>query len=254
VNGLLTPGAALLLGLVASGHCALMCGGITAALGLATARNAAGRPRLGLLLGYQLGRVASYTLAGMLLAGALGGVVAWLDIEAVRRALRAVAALALFAGALAAFGVLRDPARGLGRRVWAVLSPLGRRLLPIATIPRAVAFGMIWGWMPCGFVYSLLLIAALQMDAARGAATMAAFGLGTIPALLAGSYGATRVAGLAARPFARRAAGAVLLVSAAITIAGPWWMESHGGEHARHIMTSGAARIDPGGSMESAHQ
>ena len=116
---MLTPGAALLLGLVASGHCALMCGGITAALGLASARNAAGRPQLRLLIGYQLGRITSYTLAGLLLAGALGGIVAWLDVEVVRRALRALAALALLVGALAAFGVLQDPARGLGRRALA---------------------------------------------------------------------------------------------------------------------------------------
>src|SRR5262245_62190369 len=112
MSAMLTPGAALLLGLVASGHCALMCGGITAALGLATARNATGRPQLRLLIGYQLGRITSYTLAGLLLAGALGGIVAWLDIEAVRRALRTLAALALLAGALVAFGVLQDPARG----------------------------------------------------------------------------------------------------------------------------------------------
>jgi sulfite exporter TauE/SafE len=234
VNGLLTPGAALLLGLVASGHCALMCGGITAALGLASTRGPTGRPQLRLLLGYQLGRISSYTLAGFLLAGALGSVVAWLDIEAVRRTLRLLAAFALVLGALAAFGLSRDPARGFGRRVWAVVSPLGRRLLPIASVPRAVAFGMIWGWMPCGFVYSLLLIAALQMDAARGALTMAAFGLGTIPALLTASYGATRMTSLAARPLARRLAGAVLLVSAVMTMAGPWWMESHHSAHAAH--------------------
>ena len=70
MNEMLTPGAAMLLGLVASGHCALMCGGITAALGLASARDARGGPLLRLLLGYQLGRIASYALAGSLLAGA----------------------------------------------------------------------------------------------------------------------------------------------------------------------------------------
>ena len=242
MNDLLTPGAALLLGLVASGHCALMCGGITAALGLASTRGTTGRPQLRLLVGYQLGRVSSYTLAGCLLAGALGGIVAWLDVEAVRRALRLLAAIALLLGALAAFGLLQDPAGGLGRRVWAVLAPLGRRLLPVASFPRAVAFGMIWGWMPCGFVYSLLMIAALQMDAARGALTMAAFGLGTIPALLTASYGATRMTGLAARPFTRRLTGAVLLVSAVMTMAGPWWMES---QHGAHVGHSAAAESAP---------
>src|SRR5690242_18698699 len=59
----LTLGAALLLGLAASGHCLVMCGGISAALGAVTARHADGRPRRDLLVGYQLGRVTSYTLA-----------------------------------------------------------------------------------------------------------------------------------------------------------------------------------------------
>ena len=89
MTGALTIGAAFLLGLAASGHCLAMCGGVTAALGLATARDASGRMRLSLLLGSQIGRIVSYSLAGLLVAGALGGVVAFLDVESVRRVLRA---------------------------------------------------------------------------------------------------------------------------------------------------------------------
>ena len=161
-----------------------MCGGITAALGMATAKDAQGRTRPALLLTYQLGRISSYALAGLLLAGMFGGLVSLLDIESVRRTLRALSALALLVGALVAFGRVRDPGIGIGRKLWPKLAPLGRRLLPVKTLPRAFAFGMVWGWMPCGFVYSVLLIATLQLDAVRGALTMAAFGLGTAPALL----------------------------------------------------------------------
>ncbi len=75
MNGALTLGAALLLGLAASGHCLVMCGGISAALGMATAKDAHGRTRPALLLTYQLGRIASYALAGLLLAGVFGGLV-----------------------------------------------------------------------------------------------------------------------------------------------------------------------------------
>jgi sulfite exporter TauE/SafE len=145
-----TLGAALLLGLVASGHCVLMCGGITAALGVATAKQANGRPVAALLAGYQIGRIASYSLAGLAFGGALGTAIDWLDIDAVRRALRMLAALALLAGALVALGILRDPGRSIGRRLWPKLAPLGRRLLPVTTLPRALGFGMVWGWMPCG--------------------------------------------------------------------------------------------------------
>lgn len=222
MNGTLTFGAAALLGLAASGHCLVMCGGISTALGLATAKDANGRARPTLLMGYQLGRIASYSLAGLLFAGILGGLVALLDIEAVRRTLRALSALALLLGAFVAFGRVRDPGYRLGLRLWPRLAPLGRRLLPVANLPRAFAFGMVWGWMPCGFVYTVLLIATLQLDAMRGAMTMAAFGLGTAPALLITAFSAQRMVSFAARPGTRHVAGSVLLISALLTLAGPW--------------------------------
>jgi sulfite exporter TauE/SafE len=214
--------AALLLGLAASGHCLVMCGGISAALGIATAKRADGRARPDLLVAYQCGRITSYVLAGLLLGGLLGGVIALLDVEAVRRALRGLSAAALLLGALVASGRLRDPGFGIGRRVWPHLAPLGRRLLPVTSVPRAFAFGMVWGWMPCGFVYTVLLIAALQLDAANGAATMAMFGLGTAPALLAVAFGAQRFAQFGARAGNRRIAAGALLASAMLTLAGPW--------------------------------
>ncbi|HRP27118.1 MAG TPA: sulfite exporter TauE/SafE family protein [Burkholderiaceae bacterium] len=222
MNLVLTLGAALLLGLAASGHCLVMCGGISAALGIATARGADGRPRPRLLIGYQLGRVASYTLAGLLLGGIFGGLLGLLDGENLRRALRVLAALVLLLGALVAFGRVRERGFGIGRRVWLHIAPLGRRLLPVATVPRAFAFGMVWGFMPCGFVYTVLLIATLQLDALPGALTMAAFGLGTLPAMTLAAFGAQRFAGFSARPAARRVAGTALLASAALTLAGPW--------------------------------
>ncbi|HEY6643747.1 sulfite exporter TauE/SafE family protein [Povalibacter sp.] len=216
----LTYSAALLLGLAASGHCLVMCGGISSALSLATAAD--GRTRPMLLLGYQLGRITSYALAGALFGGALRGAIALLDIESVRVGLRTLSAAALLFAALVILGRVRDPGYGIGRHLWPRLAPLGRRLLPVATLPRAFAFGTIWGWMPCGFVYTVLLMAALQFDALRGALTMAAFGLGTVPALLAAAFGAPRLASAAARPAARQVAGSILLASAALTLAGPW--------------------------------
>ena len=133
---------------------------------------------------------------------------------------------------MVAFGFLRDPGAGVGRRLWPRLALLGRRLLPVKTLSRGFAFGMVWGWMPCGFVYSVLLIATLQLDAVRGALTMAAFGLGTAPALLLAGSGAQRLHGFASRPTARRVAGSVLLLSALLTFAGPWMEHSMPGVHA----------------------
>jgi sulfite exporter TauE/SafE len=232
MNGSLTLGAALLLGLVASGHCLVMCGGISTALGLATAKDSRGRPRTLLLAGYQLGRISSYALAGFLFAGILGGAIALLDIEAVRHTLRMVSGFALLLAALVAFGRVRDPGYGIGRHVWPKLAPLGRRLLPVASLPRSFAFGMIWGWMPCGFVYTVLLIATLQVDALDGAMTMAAFGIGTAPALLMTAIGAQRLVAIAAKTSTRQAAGSLLLLSAMLTFMGPWLVHLLPGLHA----------------------
>jgi sulfite exporter TauE/SafE len=152
VSDPVTLGAAMLLGLIASGHCILMCGGITAALGIATAKRADDQPRLDLLAGYQLGRIISYALAGLVFGGALGVLVDWLDIEAVRRALRIVAGFALLAGALVAFGSLRDPGTGLGQRLWPKLALLASATLTFAGPWIAHYAPGIAHWLPfdCG--------------------------------------------------------------------------------------------------------
>jgi len=235
VSGGLTLGAALILGIAASGHCLVMCGGISSALGLASARSPDGAPRVPLIVAYQIGRVVSYAIAGALAGGVLGYVVAWLDLDAVRRGLRALSAVALVAAALVAFGTLRDPGSRVGQLLWRRIAPIGRRLLPVTSAARALGFGMVWGWMPCGFAYTVILIAALEQDALRAAATMLAFGMGTAPTMIALAYGARRAASLAAGGGARRVAGTVLICSAALTLlapqivaAAPWlhpWMQ-----------------------------
>ena len=212
-----------------------MCGGISSALGLASARSPHGRPRVALIVSYQIGRIASYAIAGAIVGGAVGYVVDWLDMDAVRRSLRALSAVALVVAALVAFGTLRDPGSRVGQLLWRRVSPLGRRLLPVTSIARAVSFGMVWGWMPCGFAYTVILIAALEQDPLRAAATMLAFGMGTAPTMIALAYGARRAASLAAGGAARRVAGTVLICSAALTLlapqivtAAPWlhpWMQ-----------------------------
>ena len=90
---------------------------------------------------------------------------------------------------------------------------------------------MIWGWMPCGFVYSVLLIATLQYSAVHGAMTMAAFGLGTIPAMFLTSLASRRFVRLIATRAARRVAGSVLVVSAIVTVLGPWFAHAIPGVH-----------------------
>lgn len=217
----LTLPAALAMGLAASGHCLAMCGGIAAAAGVVTLPGQSRRPPWTWLLATQLGRITSYSLAGLAVGGLLGGLITALDIEGLRTVFRLLTAVALLIAAAVLAGWLRDPGQWLGRGVWRVLAPLGRRFLPLRSAPAAFGFGMVWGWMPCGFVYSVLLVAAVAADPWRSASIMAAFGLGTLPAMVALAAGTSTLFSLAKRAGLRRLASLVLVATAVATVALP---------------------------------
>lgn len=208
-----------------------MCGGISGALGTVTQRDARGRPRWSLLAGYQIGRLASYSLAGLTLGGIGATMIHFVDQDDVRLVLRAMSAL-VFAF-LGASLVLR---RGsidtkIGRGLWTAIAPHARRLLPIRRFPQALAVGAVWGWMPCGLVYSVLFVAWLGMSPLRSAAIMLLFGIGTVPAVLSGALGAGHALRFLSRSGVRRGAGALLLLFALLTAAGPW-LVAHAWPHA----------------------
>jgi sulfite exporter TauE/SafE len=99
-----------------------------------------------------------------------------------------------------------------GGHVWARLEPLGRRLLPVTSPAQALLLGLVWGWLPCGLVYSVLVWSIATSDPVYGAALLLSFGVGTLPNLLA--MGAL-AAGLSARvrdPRTRHVAGAVVIL------------------------------------------
>jgi sulfite exporter TauE/SafE len=229
MSGGLTLTAAFVLGLLASGHCVLMCGGISGALMLAGGA-VPGRPPLRLQLAQQLGRITSYMVAAVLLAGAGAALVRFVDQQQVRTLLRILSAAAFAAVGLAMLGKVRGIDAGIGRLLWPHIAPLARPLLPARHFWQAFALGSIWGWMPCGFVYSVLLIAWLSLDPLRSAATMLLFGLGTMPALLAANYGLSGALRVFGRKGTRSAMAVALLLMAVLTIAGPW-IVAHTGAH-----------------------
>lgn len=208
-----------LIGLMGGAHCAGMCGGIVAVLGTGQSRAAvipirsqhARRP-LGLLLGYNAGRITSYTLAG-LLAGALGSPATLVhQLLPLQQVLFVAANLLLIALGLHLAGVPRLLAalEGVGAGLWQRLQPLASRSLAADTPARAYRAGLIWGWVPCGMVYGVLMAALISGSALRGAALMLAFGIGTLPnlLLLGASAGAARP--WLARPGLRIAAGVLI--------------------------------------------
>jgi hypothetical protein len=96
---------------------------------------------------------------------------------------------------------------------------LARRLQPGRSFAGALALGMLWGWLPCGLVYSALAFAVTAGDAWHGALLMAGFGLGTLPAMLATGLLAQRVTALGRVVASRRLAGAMLIACGVWTFA-----------------------------------
>lgn len=175
-----TFAAVFLAGLFGGGHCAAMCGGILGAL------SAQGQAGLRIQIAYNMGRIGSYAAAGAA-AGAIGGLVLLKDILPLQIGLYVLAnvVLVLVGLYLAGWSTLVTRLEAPGRRLWQWINPLTRRFLPADTVPRALAVGAIWGWLPCGLTYSVLAIALMSGTSGGGAGLMAAFGLGTLPNLLA---------------------------------------------------------------------
>ena len=127
------------------------------------------------------------------------------------------------------------PVEQAGAALWQKIAPAAGRLLPATTIPRALGLGLLWGWLPCGLVYSVLLIAASSADVVSGASIMIAFGLGTMPAMIMTGVGALQLARFAGR--ARLAAGLLIVALGILTLAMPvqgWLLPEAGGHEHMH--------------------
>jgi uncharacterized protein len=216
--------AVFVVGLLGAGHCAGMCGGIVAALSAQP-----GGGRLPLHLAYSGGRIASYAAAGAI-AGSIGGLGLLLsDVLPVQQALYVLANLMLLVLGLYLAGLSSLAARfeGLGRGLWARLQPLTRKLVPADTMPRALAVGLLWGWIPCGLVYGVLATALFAGSATDGALLMAAFGLGTLPNLLVAGLLMGRARRLFRAPAFRTVCGALVFGFGAAGLAHAFDLTDH---------------------------
>jgi sulfite exporter TauE/SafE len=216
--------AALVAGLVGSAHCLGMCGGIAAALGMNARRASPGRgPAALLALLFGVGRVGGYMLIGAL-AGLLGkGFAASVDVPTWSAVARiATGLMLLLIGLQIAFHMrLLAPIERGGARIWARLAPVARRFIPVRGPHHALALGLLWGWLPCGLVYSMVLLAMISGDALRSALLMGAFGLGTLPAMTAVTLSSAQLGWSAPRGPLRRLAGIALVIFGAWTAAVP---------------------------------
>ncbi len=176
--------AVFFVGLLGGVHCLGMCGSI---VGIFTAQIPKEGTRWPLHLAYNGGRLASYMVAGAL-AGAIGQAGLLLrDVAPVQHLLFALSSLMLIVLGLYLAGIWNAVRRieQAGGALWRHIQPLARGLLPVTTPARALLLGALWGWLPCGLVYSVLVTALASGDAQDGALVMLSFGLGTLPNLLA---------------------------------------------------------------------
>lgn len=237
--GELTAATAFLVGLLGSVHCMGMCGGIVGALtmGLHPAVRGSTAGITSYVLAYNIGRIASYALAG-LIAGAVGA--QFYDLLGVGGATRyshwiAGAFMVALGIYLAGWTAALAPIERAGARLWRYVEPLGRPLIPVRTPASALMLGLVWGWLPCGLVYSALVWALSTGDAVRGAQVMVVFGLGTLPMLLAMGVAAHWLGDLVRRPWLRRGAGALIMAFGLLTLFAPQLLHrGHGEGHVHH--------------------
>ncbi|MBU3724904.1 MAG: sulfite exporter TauE/SafE family protein [Burkholderiaceae bacterium] len=222
MNGLAL--SALIIGLWSAGHCLAMCGGLAIAAGQSNRKHlstSASSRGLELLL-WQVGRIASYTFMGFM-AGSFGALaLSQTPLTFIRDAAFVFANLMLIGLGLHVArlysGVLI--VERIGKVIWKMMAPLASATLmpqpslhrrPLVQLLRALRAGMIWGWLPCGLVYTMLVTASVSGGGASGALWMAGFGLGTIPALWLTSLLSQETLHRFQSPGLRRTAGLLII-------------------------------------------
>ena len=224
-------GAAFVTGLLGSAHCLGMCGGISGLFAV-NASAASLRRDLPMAFTYNTGRVLSYVV--------LGAAVALVGQTIVDAIPRLTAPVRLLSGLLIVLVGLQvafnwralAPIEKAGAGLWQRIAPAARGLLPVSSAPRALGLGLLWGWLPCGLVYSVLLLAATTANAVTGGLVMLAFGLGTMPAMIATGLSASRLSALMSRR--RIGAGLLIVVLGLATLAMPVMKLSAGTGGAPH--------------------
>lgn len=207
---------AVTIGLLSAVHCGGMCGGIAGAMALGLPASVRERPAafFGFNLLYSLGRISSYAIAGAIAATAFASLRGLMPAGG-HQLLAGLSSLVLVLIGLYLVGWFPQLRRieALGQPLWPRLQGVRQKLLPVRSPWQAFAFGMIWGWLPCGLVYSTLLWAAANGQPLQGALYMALFGLGTLPAVVGVGMAASRASTLTANPALRSAVGLVLIAA-----------------------------------------
>ncbi len=209
---------AFVTGFLGSAHCFGMCGGISGLFAI-NVNVAAMKTQFPKAIAYNVGRILSYAILGAAVAVIGKTLVSGIpDIAAPVRF--ASGALIILVGLQLAFGWrILLPLETAGAKIWSKIAPAAKGLVPVESLAQALGLGLIWGWLPCGLVYSVLLLAATTAEPASGGLVMIAFGLGTMPAMLATGLSASKLAQFMSGK--RLGAGLLIVALGLATIAMP---------------------------------
>jgi sulfite exporter TauE/SafE len=234
--------AAFILGLFSTVHCIGMCGGIIGALSLSLPDSLRQQRTMHLLFIslYNIGRIISYSFAGLVVGYIGAEAAAYTDMSGGPSILRYTGVVLMIAIGLYLAGWLPQLSKveRIGMPVWKILEPIGRKMVPVNTMPKALLYGLVWGWLPCGMVYFVLVWALTSGSAAQGAMTMAAFGLGTLPSLLGAGLAVSSLKRFTQSKTTRQLVGVLVIAMAIGTLLMPMGGHKHGhtggDDHAHH--------------------
>lgn len=207
--------SAFVAGLLGGVHCVGMCGGVVGAMtfGLPEQERRGGGRLLLYLGGYNLGRITSYALAGVIVGGIAGLAVDLVDLRAASMVLLLLAGAFMLMLGLYLAGWWRGLAQieRVGGVLWRRVEPLARRLMIVSQPWQTLPMGLVWGWLPCGLVYSALILALAAGGPLEGALVMLSFGLGTLPNLMLIGVFAAQLSRFTRDPRVRRVAGLMVM-------------------------------------------
>lgn len=230
--------AAFILGLFSTVHCIGMCGGIIGALSLSLPDDIRQRRQrhVFFISLYNLGRILSYSFAGLVVGYIGAEAAAYTDMSDGPSILRHTGVVLMIAIGLYLAGWLPQLSKveRIGVPLWKVLEPIGRKLVPVTSMPRALLYGLVWGWLPCGMVYFVLVWALTSGSAAQGALTMAAFGLGTLPSLLAAGLAVSSLKRFTRMKTVRQVVGVLVIAMAIGSLLMPMGGHKHGHAGSNH--------------------
>lgn len=236
---------AFLLGLFSTAHCIAMCGSVIGALTLSlpVEIRESQRKMLPFVFNYNLGRLLSYGVAG-LIVGLLSSPLAANNGHLVLRFLSVIVMIGMglyLAGWFPRFAQMERA----GALIWRWLQPIGQKLLPVRKLSQAFFLGIVWGWLPCGLIYAALTVAATAGEPIKASLIMLSFGAGTLPAVMGAGMYTGMLASLAKSKHLRKIAGVLIIIMALATAA--WSVGQHQepgnydyqNDHANHIMQDG---------------